>query len=140
MALIDRLLPKVVSAKTHGIIDYVHVGTNFLAGAILLRRDRAAATGAFLLGAGVLANALMTDYPWGVLRLYSFETHGAVDYGVASVSTAMPKLMGVESGLAKMFFRMQGMGATAVAGLTNYRDRSGAKHLPREVRYRRRTA
>ena len=140
MALIDRLLPKVIPAKTHGIIDYVHVGMNFLAGAMLFRRNRHAATGAFLLGAGVLANALLTDYPWGVFRAYSFETHRAVDYGVASVSAAMPKLIGAETGLAKMFFRMQGVGGTALAGLTDYQDRSGAKHLRGEMRFRRRTA
>jgi len=140
MPLIDYVVPKVISAKTHGIIDYVHAGTNFLAGALLARRDRRAATGALLLGAGALANALMTDYPLGVFRLYSFETHRALDYSFASVSAGMPKLMGIESGLAKSFFRMQGVGGTAVARLTNYRDRSGAKHLRREMRFRRRAA
>lgn len=140
MPLIDRILPKVISARTHGVIDYVHAGTNLLAGALLLRRDRRAATGALLLGAGVLANALMTDYPLGVFRVYGFETHGALDYGVASVCTAMPKLMGIEKGESKAFFRMQGVGQTAIAGLTNYHDRDGAKHFRREKRFRRRVA
>lgn len=129
MPLIDRVLPKVISPKTHGIIDYFHAGANFLIGALLLRSDRRAATGAFVLGAGVLANALLTDYPLGVFRMYSFETHGALDYGVASMSAAMPKLLGVETNEAKTFFRMQGVGETAIAGLTDYRDRSGAKHF-----------
>jgi len=140
MPLIDRLLPKVISPRTHGILDYVHAGTNFLIGTLLLRSDRRAATGAFLLGAGVLANALLTDYPLGVFRLYSFETHGALDYGIASATTAMPKLMGVETSEAKTFFRMQGVGETAIAGLTNYRDRSAAKHFRSEKRYIRRAA
>jgi hypothetical protein len=140
MRLIDLLVPKVISAKTHGVIDYVHAGTNLLAGALLYRHDRRAATGAFLLGTGALANALLTDYSWGVLRLYSFETHSTLDYGLASMSAAMPKLMGVESGLAKAFFRMQGAGGTAFARLTNYHDRSGAKHWRREMRHRRRAA
>jgi hypothetical protein len=140
MPLIDRLLPKIISPRTHGIIDYVHAGTNLLARALLLRRDRRAATGALVLGAGVLANALLTDYPLGVFRLYSFETHGALDYGVASVCTAMPKLMGVETAEAKTFFRMQGVGETAIAGLTNYHDGSGRQYLRREKRFLRRTA
>ena len=140
MALIDRLLPKPISAKTHGLIDYVHAGTNFLAGALLLRSDRRAATGAFVLGAGVLANVLLTDFPLGVFRLYSFETHGALDYGVASASAAMPRLMGVETAEARAFFRMQGVGETALARLTNYHDRSGAKHWRGEKRFRRRAA
>jgi len=139
MPLIDRILPKVISARTHGVIDYLHAGTNLLAGALLLRRDRRAATGALVLGAGVLANALLTDYPMGVFRLYSFETHGALDYGVASVCAGIPKLMGIETGPAKAFFRMQGVGQTALAGLTDYHDFSGAKHFRREKkRFRRR--
>jgi len=137
MPLIDHLVPKLISARSHGFLDYVSAGTNLLIGALLLRRDRRASTGAFLLGSGILANALMTDYPWGVFRLYSFETHGALDYGIASASAAMPKLMGVETGEAKTFFGMQGVGQTAIARLTNYRDRSGAKHLRREKQVRR---
>ena len=140
MALIDYLLPKPISARTHGLIDYVHAGTNFLAGALLLRSDRRAATGAFVLGAGVLANVLLTDFPGGVFRLYSFETHGALDYGVASASAAMPRLMGVETREAKSFFRMQGVGETALARLTNYHDHAGAKHWRGEKRVRRRAA
>src|SRR5215469_14838990 len=140
MPLIDHLVPKLISARSHGFLDYVSAGTNLLIGALLLRRDRRASTGAFLLGSGILANALMTDYPWGVFRLYSFETHGALDYGIASASAAMPKLMGVETGEAKTFFGMQGVGETAIAGLTNYRDRSAAKHFRSEKRYIRRAA
>ena len=33
------------------------------------------------LGAGVLANAPMTDYPGGVFRLHPFKVHGILDYG-----------------------------------------------------------
>lgn len=136
MPLIDRILPKVISAKTHGVIDYVHAGTNLLVGALLLRRDRRAATGAFVLGGSILANALMTDYPLGVFRLYSFKTHGALDYGVASASEAIPRLMGIEEGGAKTFFRLQGLSETAIATMTDYGDRSGAKHRLRVARRR----
>jgi hypothetical protein len=138
MPLIEHILPKVISAKKHAIIDYAHAGTNFLVGALMLRRDRRAATGAFVLGASVLANALMTDYPLGVFRLYSFKTHGALDYGVASASEAMPRLMKMDSGGAKAFFRIQGAAETAIAGMTNYDDRSGAKH--RRLRLAKRAA
>lgn len=137
MPLIDHLVPKVISAKRHGFIDYVLGGANLLAGALLLRNDRRAATGAVALGAGILANALLTDCSWGVFRLYSFEAHSAFDYAIASASAAMPQLMGVETGEAKAFFRMQGVGQTAIARLTDYRDRSEAKRFGKEKRFRR---
>lgn len=140
MALIERLLPKVVSAKTHAITDYMLVGTSFLAGALMLRRDRRAATGAFVLGTTVLANALLTDYPLGVFRLYGFRTHGALDYGIASASASMPKLLGIEDGLAKTFFRMQSAGQTMISGLTDYNSRSGAKRHRHGMRPLRRAA
>ena len=86
--------PKVISARTHAVIDYIHAGTNFVAGALFWKRNKGAAIGAFALGAGVLANALMTDYPLGVFRLYSFKVHGLLDYGVAAASGFMPEMTG----------------------------------------------
>jgi hypothetical protein len=100
----------------------------------MLRRDRRAATGAFVLGGSILANALMTDYPLGVFRLYSFRTHGALDYGVASASEAIPRLMRIEEGGAKTFFRIQGASETAIAAMTDYGDRSGARRRLRVAR------
>ena len=130
--VIDRAMPKVISAKTHGIIDYVHAGTNFLVGSLFLRRgNKGAAIGAFALGASVLANALMTDYPLGVFRLYSFKKHGLLDYGVAGASAAMPKMIGGEDSAANTFFRVQGTGEALIAGLTNYADKSGSRRARR---------
>ena len=31
---IDDALPKLIPAKTHAIIDYIHAGTNFVAAAL----------------------------------------------------------------------------------------------------------
>ena len=88
--------PKIISARTHAVIDYIHAGTNFLVAAMFWKRNRRrAAKGAFALGAGVLANALMTDYPGGVFRLYPFKVHGVLDYGVAAASGFMPEMAGI---------------------------------------------
>ena len=54
---IDDAMPRIIDAKTHGIIDYIHAGTNFLAAA-LFRKNRRARNAALALGAGVRANAL----------------------------------------------------------------------------------
>lgn len=119
--------PKIINARTHAIIDYIHAGTNLAAGVILRNKNRRASNAAFALGAGILANALMTDYPLGVFRLYSFKTHAILDYGVAIASGMMPEVARIKETPAAKFFRVEGSGETAIAAMTNYEDTTGAK-------------
>ncbi|HEY4815917.1 MAG TPA: hypothetical protein VIH67_00705 [Candidatus Acidoferrum sp.] len=123
--------PKIVSARSHAVIDYIHAGTNFFVAAMFWKRHRRrAAKGAFALGAGVLANALMTDYPGGVFRVYPFKVHGILDYGVAAASSLMPEMTGVRPHTPEgKFFRAQGMGETAIAAITDYDDHTGARRF-----------
>src|SRR4051794_30047041 len=124
----DDNMPRVISSKTHSIIDYVHVATNFLAAALFRRRgNRAASNAALVLGAAVLGNAMMTDYELGVFRLYSFKVHGMLDYGVAAASAAMPVLLGIHDTPEAAFFYTQGAGESAIAGISDYSDNSGAE-------------
>src|SRR3954454_13589075 len=93
----DDFFPRVISSKTHSIIDYVHAGTNFLVAALFYKRgDNRAGHAAAALGASVMVNALMTDYEYGVFRVWSFKTHGILDYGVAAASAVFPKLLNLE--------------------------------------------
>jgi hypothetical protein len=128
---IDNALPKLIPAKTHAIIDYIHAGANFAAAALFRNRDRRASYAAFGLGASVLANALMTDYPLGAFRLYSFKVHGAMDYGVAAASAAIPGMLQIEDSTAARFFHLQGAGEALIAGVSNYDDDSGSKRRRR---------
>lgn len=135
----SRLAPKVISPKTHGVIDYIHAGTNIVAG-MLFRRNgrRRASTAAYALGAGVLINALMTDYPLGVFRRYSFRVHGALDYGISAASAAMPRLLGIEDPLEERFFSWQGTSEGVIAAMTDYSDKTGARrHRGRLFEWRR---
>ena len=83
--------------KTYTRKDFTQSLTIFTPGRILWpQRCFATETGGrptqdFRAGASVLANALMTDYPLGAFRLYSFRVHGALDYGVAAASAAIPE-------------------------------------------------
>ena len=80
------------------------------------------------LGASVLANALMTDYPLGVFRLYSFKVHGILDYGVAAASAAFPEMLRLRRTSAPaQYFYGQGAGETMIAGITNYDDERGSR-------------
>lgn len=129
----DDAMPSFIDAKTHAIIDYVHAGTNFIVGALFWKRNRRAAIGALSLGAGVLANALMTDYPLGVYRLYDFKVHGMLDYGVAATSAALPPLLGIHNTPQAKFFYIQGVAEAGTAGVSDYTDNSGSKRLERHV-------
>ncbi len=128
----DDMAPRVISAKTHSIIDYVHAATNFAAAAMFRRRDRRASWAAFALGASVLGNALMTDYELGVFRLYSFKVHGILDYSVAAASALMPKLLDL-GGAEAAYFYGQGGGETTIAAMSDYDDDAGARRLPRRI-------
>jgi len=126
--IIDDRMPRVISAKTHGVIDYIHAATNFIAGFAFRKRNRKASNAAFALGAGVLANALMTDYPLGVFRVYSFKVHGLIDYGVAATSAALPELLNLRNNSAPaQYFYGQGAGETVIAGISDYDDESGSR-------------
>jgi hypothetical protein len=130
----DDKMPRVIDAKTHGIIDYIHAATNIAAGFSMRKRSRKASNAAFMLGASVLANALMTDYPLGVFRLYSFKVHGMLDYGVAGMSAAMPEMLGLSRTSAPaQYFYGQGAGETLIAGISNYDDETGSRINPRRI-------
>ena len=139
----DNFFPSVISSKTHGIIDYVHAGANFAAAALFYKRgDRSAGHAATALGAGVLMNALMTDYEYGVFRKWGFKTHGILDYGVAAASATIPKLLDVDEGGDAAFFYTQGGSETLIAGMSDYNDNSGSRRRRRlfDKRYRNRRA
>jgi hypothetical protein len=126
--MIDDRMPRVISAKTHGVIDYIHAATNILAGFAFRKRNRRASNAAFTLGASVLANALMTDYPLGVFRLYSFKVHGMLDYGVAATSAALPEMLRLpRTSAPARYFYGQGAGETMIAGITDYDDERGSQ-------------
>src|SRR3954467_10557945 len=120
---LDNFFPRVISSKTHSIIDYIHAGANFAAAALFYKRgNRRAGHAATALGASVLMNALMTDYEYGVFRKWSFKTHGILDYGVAAASAAFPQLLDIEEDGDAAYFYAQGGGETVIAGIPDYDD------------------
>jgi len=127
--LISDALPKVIDAKTHSIIDYIHAGTNFVAGALFRKNNPRASNAAYALGAAVLVNALCTDYQLGVLRLWSFRVHGMLDYGVAATSAVLPPLLQIQDTPEAKYFYGQGGGETVIAGITDYNDDSGSRRV-----------
>ncbi len=115
-------LPKVIDARTHGVIDYCHAAF-FLGLAWFYRKSQPrAALAAGVTGAFVLTQALLTDYPLGVAKVISFETHGRIDSTFAGVSFMIPQVFGAEGTAAAKVFKGDAFVAAAVVGMTDWQQ------------------
>jgi hypothetical protein len=111
--------PKIISPKTHAIIDYAIVaGGFFLIGGLAWRRHKLAAITSIILGAAETGVAMVTDFPGGVAPLISFPTHLKLDAGLSAVTATMPNLMGFTDEWPSTFFRLHGAAMAAVGGMT----------------------
>src|SRR3954468_6138385 len=90
--LTDRM-PKVISPKTHAIIDYATAGSFLVAGALLWNRNKRAPPGAMLCGAPGDGAAMMSASPGGLKPVISFQTHGRIDAGFAGFVATLPNVM-----------------------------------------------
>src|SRR5437588_13090935 len=117
---ITRPLPKMVSPKTHAIVDYLIAGSFLAMGTVFWSRNKRAALSAFFCGGAELAVSLLTDYPGGVKKVISFPMHGDIDVGLAAIAATMPEFMAFEEESEKAFFVTQSVIKTAVTGLTEF--------------------
>jgi hypothetical protein len=120
-------------------MDYILAGANIFAAAHFSKHGNArAGYAAAILAAGGLMNAWMTDYEYGVFRVWSFKTHGILDYALAAASAACPMLFNIDYKPDAAFFYAQGGGETLIAGISDYNDDAGAKRLSKPGSRRRR--
>jgi hypothetical protein len=118
---LTRRLPKLISPKTHAIVDYATIGAFLVAGAVFWRTNRPAARAALVCAGAELALNLLTDYPGGVTKTVGFPVHGKVDLGLAALTATMPELLNFRGG--RSFFLAQSGITTAVANLTRFNPR-----------------
>lgn len=122
-ALVERLetrLPKVIDARTHGLIDYAHAGFFLGMALVCRRRNPRAALAALCTGGFVLAQSLLTDYPLGLARVIPFKAHGEMDAAFAASSFAVPRIFGFSDTAAANLFRANGLIEGAVVGMTDF--------------------
>jgi hypothetical protein len=128
---VEKRLPKVIDARTHGIIDYCHAAFFLGMAALFARKNRAAATAALATGAFILVESLLTDYPLGAAKVLPFETHGRMDAGFAASSFMMPKWFGFSGTGAAQVFKMNGFIEGMVVGMTDWNsERARAEEPP----------
>ena len=126
--VVAKPIPRMVSPKAHAIIDYASVGIFLGSAAWFWRRNRRAALASLLCGGAELGLMLLTDYPGGMKKILSFETHREMDYGLAAMAASAPETMAFKDTGEKKFFRAQGALLTLLGELTQYsgvRSRQG---------------
>lgn len=102
---VEKRLPNVIDARTHGVIDYLHA-IFFLGMALACRkRQPRAAVAALATGGLLLTEALLTDYPLGAKKMIPFAVHGRFDAAIVAASLAIPKVMGFEGTAAALVFK-----------------------------------
>lgn len=117
----DTVVPKVISPTAHGIIDYCHAAFFFTLGVLSARsRNKAAARAAFATGSFILVQSLLTACRFGVMPVFSFETHGKMDTVFASSSWMVPLLFGFRDTAAGKIFEGNSFAEAAVVALTDW--------------------
>jgi hypothetical protein len=120
LGAVERRLPKVIDARTHGILDYCHAAF-FLGMAIYwARRNRRAAKAALVTGSFIVVESLLTDYPAGAAKAILFETHGRLDSALTASSFMIPRLFGFSGTAAAEVFKINGFIKGAVVGMTDW--------------------
>ncbi len=113
-------MPKLIEPKAHAVIDYAMAASFFGMAAFFWRRNKRAAVGALLCGAAETITALCTDYPGGVVKEITFETHGAIDFGLSALVASLPGMLRFNDEPESRFFSAQGIALATVTGLTDF--------------------
>jgi hypothetical protein len=113
-------MPKVIRPKAHAVMDYAVAASFVGMAAFFWRRNKRAAVGALVCGAAETITTLCTDYPGGVIKEISLETHGSIDFGLCGLVAGLPDVLRFSHEPEARFFRMQGLVLAAIAGLTDF--------------------
>jgi hypothetical protein len=131
--VVAKRLPKVIGPRAHAIADYATAGALFVLGALFWPNNKRAAVGAFLCGSAVTATSLLTDYPGGVMRVISFDTHARIDAGLAGLTATMPNFLAFKDEEEAKYFRGCAVATTLIAGLTDFEEPSNVIEMPRRT-------
>ena len=117
---VTNKMPKVINPKAHAIIDYATAAMFFGMAGLFWKRNKRAAISCLICGAAETIVPLLTNYPGGVIDELSFETHGAIDFGIAPMVASLPDMMRFADEPEARFFRVKGLALAAVTGLTDF--------------------
>jgi hypothetical protein len=131
VAAISGKMPKIISPKTHSIVDYATIGSFALLAAKYWGRNRRAAIAAAICAGAELVTVLLTDFPGGITNQISLPTHVKIDFGLAAAASAIPSFLRFDDETEAKWFRMLGLNVTTVAAMT---DTGGMRRHRRQRR------
>jgi hypothetical protein len=118
--VVANRLPKVFDAKSHAVMDYLTAGAFFLMASMFWGRNKRAAIGAAVCGGAIVATSMLTNYPGGVKKVISFQTHGRIDTGLAGLTAGIPTFMAFGDEDEAKYFRGAALVETVITGLTDF--------------------
>ena len=113
-------LPKVISPRSHAVLDYMIAGAFLATAGRFWRRNRRAAVSSLLCGGAQLGLTMLTDYPGGARPSIRFSARRKLDMGLAAMTAAMPGLLNFEDEPEQKFFTAQGAIMTVANQLTEF--------------------
>ena len=117
-------MPKPISARVHGVLDYALVAVFLNAPMVLgFQHTRASVLAYWLTGIHLLLTGC-TDFPFGAFKWIPFRIHGALELVAGLFVLAAPWVFGFSDlGAARNFFVAVGVIILIVAALTDYTQR-----------------
>lgn len=115
---------KILSAKVHGVLDYVVVIV-FLAAPKLIGLQGTPALLSYALAAVHLMVTVLTDFPLGLVKLIPLPIHGWIELAVAPTLIAVPWVLGFAAvPMARWFYVAAGVVIFLTWLITDYRGQT----------------
>lgn len=116
---VTKPLPRVISPRSHSVLDYVTAGIFLASAGFFWRRNRRAAVASLVSGTAVAALSALTAYPGGDDGVFDLEKHRDIEVGLAAMVAAMPEFFSFADEPEKNFFLVQGVLMTCISELTD---------------------
>lgn len=111
---------KKISPRIHGYLDFVTV-ILFLLAPALIGLEGLPAMLAYGLAGVHLVVTLVTDFPFGIVKVIPFPVHGWIERAVGPTLIAVPFILGfAEEEAARNFYIAAGLVIIAVGLMTDY--------------------
>jgi Na+/proline symporter len=117
--VVTKPVPRMISPKSHSMLDYVTAGVFLASAGFFWRRNKRAAIASLVSGTAVAAVSAMTEYPGGVNGVFGLAKHRDIEVGLAAMVATMPAFFSFEDEPEKNFFRIQGVLMTCLSELTD---------------------
>jgi hypothetical protein len=114
---------KLINSKVHGIIDYLVVAVLLLSPTLIGLTPFVATITYTLAGIHFLLT-ILTDFPYGIIRIIPYKIHGLIEFIVSIVLVALPWILHFDAdGIDRHFYIVIGGAVFLIWLLTDYQHK-----------------